>query len=138
MVTDKIHKGAGSHRILLALIERERTSKELKKIVGSVNGMARFELEYMGRLEANGYVHTVGGLWFITAVGRKRCKDLERKSPESGQVALPRTFIGPTTDYQGPEQPPVFRPGAMDFLQFPSRRGNRLYYRDGRVVIVEG
>lgn len=25
------------------------------------------------------------------------------------------------------------RPGALDFLQCPSRMGNRLYYRDGRV-----
>ena len=31
---------------------------------------------------------------------------------------------------------PPARPGAMDYAALPSRRGNRLFYRDGRVEIL--
>lgn len=41
-----------------------------------------------------------------------------------------------------PYRPPVWdpeitRPGSQQFLQCPSRRGDRLYYRCGRVTDVE-
>lgn len=35
-------------------------------------------------------------------------------------------------------RPPVYRPGAMDADKHPSRMGDRLYYRDGRVVKMGG
>ena len=31
---------------------------------------------------------------------------------------------------------PPARPGAMDYATLPSRRGNRLYYRDGRIQTI--
>ena len=31
---------------------------------------------------------------------------------------------------------PPARPGAMDYAALPSRRGNRLYYRDGRIQMI--
>ena len=31
---------------------------------------------------------------------------------------------------------PPARPGAMDYAALPSRRGNRLYYRDGRIQTI--
>lgn len=32
---------------------------------------------------------------------------------------------------------PPLRPGALDYLKHPSRRGNRLFYADGRVEVME-
>lgn len=136
MITDKIIRGAGSHRILLALIERGRTSKELRRLVGAVNSTKKFEGEYMARLEANGYVFADGVSWRITVKGVQKCESLGIERPAN--VAGPRVPIQghaiPTSIW---ERPPAQRPGSMDFLNWPSRRGNRLYYRDGRVVIVE-
>lgn len=134
MVTDKILKGAGPHRILLALIERERTSRELKKMVGAVNGLARFDVEYMGRLETNGYVHLVGEMWFITVKGSQKCKDLGPTKMEN--VVQPRSYIA-SEHATAPAPPPAVRVGSMDFLQFPSRRGTQLFYRDGRIENLE-
>ena len=31
---------------------------------------------------------------------------------------------------------PPLRPGALDYLKHPSRRGNRLFYADGRVEVM--
>lgn len=36
------------------------------------------------------------------------------------------------------QMPPVPRPGSQDADRFPSRRGGRLYYADGRVTDLLG
>ena len=132
MVTDKIVKGAGSHRILMALRERPRDSKELKRLVGAVNSISRFDGEYMDRLESNGYVIRDDGLWVITVKGHQKCVTLG--DPEKPNRAKPRTM---TFESMALEKPVVRRPGSMDFLDYPSRRGNFLYYRDGRIERAE-
>lgn len=38
----------------------------------------------------------------------------------------------------GDMRPPVMRPGSMSSTQHPSRRGERLYYPDGRVTLLDG
>lgn len=128
MITDKIVKGAGSHRILMALRERPRTSKELKRLVGAINSVSRFDGEYMDRLLANGYVILDGEFWDITVKGRQKCEALG--DPEKVVRAGSRTkeFSAAVI-----ERPPVLRPGSLDFQERPSRRGDYLYYRDGRV-----
>lgn len=35
-------------------------------------------------------------------------------------------------------RPPVPRAGSTDAQQWPSRRGDRLYYTDGRVTLLDG
>ncbi|MDV7399524.1 hypothetical protein RZS08_49380, partial [Arthrospira platensis SPKY1] len=54
--TGSIVRNAGSHRILYALLHDERTSKELKNVVGAINSVARFDGEYMARLTKSGLV----------------------------------------------------------------------------------
>lgn len=132
MITDKIIKGAGSHRILMALRERPRTSKELKRLVGAINSVSRFDGEYMDRLLANGYVILDGESWDITVKGRQKCEALG--DPEYGNRAAARTnqFSAVSLD-----PPPVRRPDAFDFERCPSRRGDYLYYRDGRIERIE-
>lgn len=136
MITDKIIRGAGSHRILIALMERDRTGNELRRLVGAVNSTKKFEGEYMARLEANGYVFMNGIAWSITTKGRQKCDSMGEDKPAN--IAGPRVRIEvtqlPTSIW---DRPPAPRPGSLDFMQCPSRRGNRLYYRDGRVETVE-
>lgn len=132
MVTDKIVKGAGSHRILMALRERPRPSKELKRLVGAINSVSRFDGEYMERLEINGYVISDDGSWVITVKGHQKCVALG--DPERPDRAAHRTQ---TFEAILVERPPVLRPGCLDFMAFPSRRGNYLYYRDGRIERIE-
>lgn len=90
----------------------------------------------MARLEANGYVVAVDGSWSITIKGVQKCESLGTKRLEN--VAGPRRLLeGRTLPTSIWERPPAQRPGSMDFLNWPSRRGNRLYYRDGRIEILE-
>lgn len=136
MITGKIVANAGSHRILAALQEQPRSTKELKNVVGAINSVARFEGEYMGRLEQAGYVHRIDGLWALTPEGSAKLAQVGPISARSPTVAGPRTYR--TTGVYRPEQyQRPMRPGSQDFLKFPSRVGNRLYYRDGRVETLE-
>lgn len=135
VITDKVIKGAGSHRILLALEERGRTSNDLRRMVNAVNGTARFELEYLGRLEASGFVFKDGEYWLITRKGKQKCQELGPLKPKN--VATSRVPV-PHVDLKSVlTMPPAIRPGSLDYQKYPSRRGNLLYYRDGRVVKLE-
>ncbi len=50
--------------------------------------------------------------------------------------ATPREYVNASQEgAYVPHQPPA-RPGAEDALRIPSRMGDRLHYRDGRVVPV--
>lgn len=44
-----------------------------------------------------------------------------------------RNSLSANTDFM----PPVYRQGAMDANELPSRMGNRLHYRDGRVETID-
>lgn len=132
MITDKVVKGAGSHRILAALSERPRTSKELKKVVGAINSLRRFDDEYMARLQSNGYVTYCVNEWSITVKGMQKCSELgELERPNRAMPKMHRFEVVMV------ERPPVLRHDALDFMRCPSRRGNFLYYRDGRVEKAE-
>jgi hypothetical protein len=137
MITEKVVKNAGSHRILHALNSRDCTAKELKTIVGAINSISKFEGEYMARLQANGYVERSGTGWGLTNKGRIKFEEL---GPASGMPALnaaPRVTNKMVGVYKpGPGLPR--RPGSEAFLQFPSRIGDTLYYRDGRKEQVNG
>lgn len=129
-----IVRNAGSHRILYALSFGVRTSKELKIIVGAINSVKRFDGEYMDRLATSGCVRRVHGGWMLTPHGRER---LDALGPATG-VPPPRS--GKQQAVQGSPYVPEkhnprspTRPGSEDFLQYPSRMGAVLYYRDGRI-----
>lgn len=135
--TGKVVANAGSHRILDALSTGPKSTKELKHVVGAVNSLARFDNEYMGRMLDNGYVKRQADGWVITKAGLAK---LEQLGPVRGNkrrhIAGPRTHVGKglldlTKLYITPR-----RPGAEDFLKYPSRMGRELRYRDGRVVII--
>lgn len=138
MSIGKVVKFAGSHRILYALSFGAKGSKELKLIVGAINSIARFDGEYMGRLVENGYVRQVTGGWAITAAGQARLEELgpvpglDPNKKGRGTDVYDRPIYQPSKELQTP-----MRPGSEDALQYPSRMGDNLFYRDGRVEKIE-
>jgi hypothetical protein len=124
-----IVKNAGSHRILHALYSGPKDSKYLKHIVGAINSIARFDGEYMHRLEVHGLVRKKNGLWFLTEEGRVKAHELGPTGAPRVNVVKHNNWKAGTyrpSDYQRP-----MRPGSEDFLALPSRMGDRLFYRDG-------
>lgn len=58
-------------------------------------------------------------------------------APRSHKGPPQRSYTPSEGNYQGTElEPYAGRPGAMDACALPSRMGNRLHYRDGRVETV--
>lgn len=136
MNTGKVVANAGSHRIMQALAMGPRTSKELKIVAGAINSVSRFDGEYMARLESNGFVRRHDERWALTKRGHEKLEELgpahgqrERKARSIElQAVLERPLYSPAKEIQRP-----MRPGSEEFLKYPSRIGNTLYYRDGRI-----
>ena len=94
----------------------------------------------MARLVSNGYVRKVSDKWALTQRGSDK---LEQLGPAKGtrlrsslkgqkmEALLDRPVYDPHADI-----PPPVRPGSEDFLKYPSRIANTLYYRDGRVEFI--
>lgn len=137
MNTGKVLRFAGSHRILYALSAEPKTSKELKVIAGAIYSIAKFDGEYMMRLYDYGYVRKNISQWCLTSKGRAKLDEL---GPVPGmslhkyqhQSVVERPIYNPS-HYKAPPM----RPGSEDFLAWPSRIGNRLFYRDGTVRTIE-
>jgi len=135
MSTGSIVKNAGSHRVLCALSKKPLKSKDLKNIVGAINGVARFEGEYMLRLMLNGFVEKADDEhWRLTYLGRVKVRELgpagdaPSKPSREGMGWKDRPDYDPKSDLYT-----YVRRGSDDAMKLPSRIGNRLFYRDGTV-----
>lgn len=138
MSIGKVVRNAGSHRILHALSLGAKSSKELKNIVGAINSVSRFDGEYMMRMVSSGYVRRIDAGWVLTRRGQQK---LEELGPATGMRDKHHRHSNPMQQpIYNPEKhnaPMPVRPGALDFLKYPSRMGNRLIYRDGTVKEIE-
>ena len=136
MTTGKVVANAGSHRILEALAASAKDTKELKRIVGAINSVSRFDGEYMARMVRNGYVCKHGDKWHITEAGRERLVALGPLIDKSSNVATSRTPAAFTafSGVLGGTRP--IRPGALDYMGLPSIQGNKRIYKDGRIEII--
>lgn len=132
VTTEKVVKNAGSHRILHALSVRDCNSKDLKRIVGAINSIKKFDGEYMTRLVLRQYVEKVDGdKWRITPRGLAKFDELGLAEGMPGMKAGRESSWKERGLYVGKRETPM-RIGAEDFLALPSRVGDFLYYRDGR------
>lgn len=136
MNTGKIVRNAGTHRILNALSFGVKTGKELKQSVGSINGVARFEGEYMARLVNGGYARRVPNGWAITAAGEEKLAELGPISSIPKVKMYDEPMKRPAYDPSKEHTTPM-RPGSEDFLKYPSRMANKLVYRDGTVKEIK-
>lgn len=137
MNTGKVLRFAGSHRILYALSAGPKSSKELKVVAGAIYSIAKFDAEYMMRLFDYGYVLRNVTQWALTSKGRAKLDELGIV-PGMSLVKVKHQTVYERPEYKPSnyKRPPV-RPGSEDFLTWPSRIGNRLFYRDGTVRTIE-
>jgi hypothetical protein len=129
----KVVRNAGSHRIIYALAFGVKTSKELKLVVGAINSISRFDGEYMSRLVAAGYVRKVFKGWSLTTQGTEKLNELGPVPGLNPQSKSFRDSVMKAPHYEPADYQAPARPGSEDFLELPSRIGNKLYYRDGTV-----
>lgn len=128
MHNGKVVRNAGTHRILTALSQGNRSSKALKQIVGAINSVARFEGEYMKRLTDNGLVRRRGPVWELTQEGRKKVAEMGNASGMRTEPVNKEPIRDwRKGEYKGTPRLPR-RPGSEDFLKHPSRMADEYVY----------
>lgn len=121
------------HQALESLDRLPRSPDQLRTNLANIS-IARFNEQVTEPLLRDGLARSEGGVMVLTALGREKISELgmtKTKLPNSHKAALVNV------PYDGAElkKKPV-RQGAEQHEHFPSRTGNRLAYRDGRVEVL--
>jgi hypothetical protein len=121
------------HQALESLDRLPRSPDQLRTNLANIS-IARFNEQVTEPLLRDGLARSEGGVMVLTALGREKIAELgmtKSKLPSSHKLETPRT------PYDGAElkTKPV-RIDADQHEQYPSRVGNRLAYRDGRVEVL--
>lgn len=135
-----------------------RTHEEVKKAfadrrAGEV-AQTLYNLAYLGYLAPDGttkpITYTLTGKArkklanpdATTTVRRARASLQPRRNPDMLRASTPAAAAKPfrpsVNHYQGAELTSSARPGSMDALAHPSRFGNTLHFRDGRITDLAG
>ena len=105
----------------------------MRKLIEYTKSIEKFQEEVVNFLSNGGFIKRHNERFYITERGDNIL--IEYGAPH--KVAKGTIHYIPGPNYDGLELSiSVQRPGADDHMKYPSRRGNRLYYRDGRVEDV--
>ena len=127
--------GTAAHKLLALLYSGQREERELfgkTRTAGQSTNLWREKV--LTPLWGGGWIELNNNRYGLTPVGLTKLRALEEVKPQlertSPQVATkPQRYLaaeeGPWT---GVSMSPI-RPGAMDFLDCPSRVGSQLFYR---------
>lgn len=158
------HAGKRNSRLIIAaalttLYVREYKVDELAEHLQELHPDQFLDMpNLVQRLIERDDVELVDGKLGLTDQGENTAlKEAERLAPRPSQVrlneqerrihALGGTFIDPELLTRGQPRaaasaadlaPPAMRPGSEACLALPSRIGNELHYRDGRITSMEG
>lgn len=124
-------RGSKIHRALAHIGILPREAQELSKLINFSESATRFQKQILEPLKNDGFAKWNGDKIMITDQGKE-------KLLEMGQVKIRLPSVDNKTkhtplnlrDYSSP----VTRAGADDHEKYPSRVGDALRYRDGRVV----
>jgi len=127
----KYTRGSKIHRALAHIGILPRDPLELVKMIGFAESSSRFQKQIIEPLKNDGFAKWESGKLAITDKGKE-------KLLEMGQVKTRLPSVDSKTkhiplnlrDYLSP----IYRAGAEDHEQYPSRVSDTLHYRDGRVV----
>jgi len=123
-------RGSLIHRSIELLERQPRAPEDLRRMLLNIS-IARFNEYVTTPLIADGFAKHEGGVLYLTAFGREKYSELgmvKSKLPASHKADV----MG--TTYDGAElKLNAVRVGADNHASFPSRTGNQLRYRDGRV-----
>ena len=129
----KFTKNSKIHQALDCLYRLPMNGMEIKKTINFSDSMSKFEASIIVPLINERFAVRKDMKYFLTPAGQDKLMELgqiKQRIPNSSKV------VG-TGTYDGAElRKNVERPGADDHLEYPSRRGDNLYFRDGRVEAV--
>jgi hypothetical protein len=121
------------HRALDVLSHGPLNEFDLKRAITFLSSMPRFNQHVIIPLTNNSMVKRREAVYHLTAAGEETLQTLGRikvKLPSSAK------FV-PTGSYDGHElKMAAVRQGADNHMKLPSRVGDSLFYRDGRVEVV--
>jgi hypothetical protein len=128
-------RGSMIHRGLEKISRSPMIEQEWRSQTKNIS-IDRFNMYVISPLKKDGFVVNHDGFWRITSNGEARLSELGatkiRKTPQSSQ---PHYTMNTTYDGAELKSKPA-RKNAEDFLNYPSRMNNRLYYRNGTVGTV--
>ena len=118
------------HQTLMYLRMMPRSDKELFKMLFFTESMKRLEESVFTPLVSDGFVKRSGPVYSITTAGEEKLAELGAIKKQLAKISKSQEFRAlEPSDYKKAS----VRPGADDHELCPSRIGNTLYYRDGRV-----
>jgi hypothetical protein len=126
-------KNSKLHQALDVLSRTPLNELDLKRKINFTASVPRFNVHVIIPLIADGMVKRVELLYKITSTGEETLRELGRI-----KAVLPATskFV-PTGSYDGKElTKAAVRASGDEHFKWPSRRGDMLFYRDGRVEAV--
>jgi len=127
----KYTRGSKIHRALAHLGILPREPNELVKLINFGESATRFQNQILSPLKDDGFARWEGDKFVITELGKEKLLELGQiKNRLPGIDSKPKHIPLNLRDYLSP----IFRVGADDHEQYPSRVGDSLFYRDGRVV----
>lgn len=128
-----IRKNSQPHQALQTMRLGAKSLTEIKRLINYRSPLEKFQASVMNTLTNAKLVVRRDERFHLTEKG----EDLLVEYGAPRKVLRTTIVTGPSPLYDGLElRVSVQRPGADDHMKYPSRRGNRLYFRDGRVQDV--
>jgi predicted transcriptional regulator len=129
----KYTKGSKIHLALNRLHICQANRKDLSKLIGFSESLGRFEESIIKPLLIDGFVYEHNDNFYLTEGGLDKLEELGHIKERLPSVRISK-FEG--TYVPAKYLNPISRVGAEDHEKYPSRAGNSLRYRDGRVVML--
>ena len=133
MNPSKFIKNSKIHQALNVLAFMSMGESELKKKIDFTSSFPRFNDQIIMPLTNGGYIVRDQTVYKITEAGKELLEYLGII-----KIKLPASFkFVPTGSYDGSDTTrPSVRISGEDHFKHPSRRGDMLFYRDGRVEAI--
>lgn len=128
-----ITKNSMAHKALFCMRLAPKNLTEIKTLIDYKQSTEKFTGTVMNILTNGGFVRRRDERFYITERGENTL--IEYGAPRIVVRGTIHHIPGPS--YDGLEiLITIQRPGADDHMKYPSRRGEKLYFRDGRVQDV--
>lgn len=128
-----IVKNTNAHKALHTMRLGAKSLTEIKNLIKYQGSINKFQADVMNILTNGGFVKRRDERFYITERGDNAL--IEHGAPR--KINRENIHYISCAPYDGIEiKISVQRHGADDHMNYPSRRGNKLYYRDGRIEDV--
>lgn len=131
-----ITRSSALHKALQLMNLAPRSLTEIKRLIEYRHPIEKFQADVMNILSNAGMIRRRDQQFYITPAGEQELQRLGVTVKKVPSVNSPHRIsnINSSVGLETIKTPT--RPGADDHMMYPSRRGNVLYYRDGREVAL--